>query len=91
LFLLDTCQDMLPIGGEEWEAVSQTHNEAYPNQGRDQLSLRRKFMEFVYSKKKTGDPHCPPHVLQAKRIMDAIIQRTDAGEGVPEDGLGFED
>jgi len=41
--------------------------------------------------KKTGDPHCPPHVLQAKRIMDAIIQRTDAGEGVPEDGLGFED
>ena len=38
-FLLDTCQDMLQIGGEEWEAVSQTHNEAYPNHGRDQLSL----------------------------------------------------
>jgi flagellar biosynthesis GTPase FlhF len=49
------------------------------------ISLRRKFNEFVNSKKPTGDPHCPPHIKQAKEIHKMIIAKSDSGSGLLND------
>lgn len=87
-FLLDTLQEIQPIGGVEWEAVSVRHNDAYPSQARDSQSLRRKFNGLVKVGTPTGDPTCPPHVRRAKRIMKTIGERCDAAEEVEDTDLG---
>jgi hypothetical protein len=82
---LDIMEDHLPIGPQEWEDVTEAHNDRFPMKNRDKDSLRRKFNEFVNSKKPTGDPQCPPHIRKAKLIARMIIAKSDSSAGVLND------
>jgi hypothetical protein len=90
--LLDRIEDILPIGPQEWDDVSEAHTDRFPLKNRDTISLRRKFNEFVNSKKPTGDPNCPPHIKRAKDIQRMIIAKSDSGSGMlNDDEIGFDD
>ena len=87
--LLETCEEYLPIGPEEWEVVATLHKHEFPNKDRDRDSLRRKFLQFANSKKETGNPDCPPQIRRAKKILRDIVARTDAGDDLLDEDLGF--
>ena len=75
--LLQSLREHLPIGPEEWDLVASEHVKTWGQNGRDTTSLRRKFNQLVKQKTPTGDPHCPPHVREAKRIMIGIRQKAE--------------
>ena len=73
--LLDALREHLPmIGPEEWDLVASEHIRTWGENGRDTTSLRRKSNQLVKQKMGTGDPNCPPHVHEAKRIMISITK-----------------
>lgn len=90
-FMLDTVEEIQPIGPDEWDQVEVVHNEAFPEKERDSASIRRKFNGLARVKVPTGDPKCPPAVKRAKRIMRLIEERSDAGQDVDDEHLGLED
>lgn len=47
---------------------------------RDNLSLKGKFTSLVNVKKPTGDPTCPPDVVNAKRINHLINEKVGSVE-----------
>jgi hypothetical protein len=61
------------------EAVVREHSARYPEKDRNKESLRREFMDFVNSKKPTGDQICWQH------IMRDISARKDAGDAIRDD------
>jgi hypothetical protein len=85
---------ILPLGSDEWNQVADEHAELYPNYNRGVDSLRRKFKEMCGAKVPTGDPTCPPHIREAKRLYVLIQDRSDADNfdgteldiGLEEDG-----
>ena len=60
LHLLTIVREHLPIGQDEWEGVCQEHILAWPNCGRDYLSIRRKFNQLANTHMPTGETVCPP-------------------------------
>ena len=76
-FLLATVRKHLPIGQEEWKIVAQEHSEQFPLAERCFTSLRKKFNSFANARMPTGQPHCPPHIIEAKRILEAIKDEAD--------------
>jgi hypothetical protein len=85
-------EEVLPIGGDEWDQVRDLHLERYPDHDRNTLSLRRKFTELHKSTIPTGDPNIPRSVLRAKEIFARIISRADtADHDINDDELGFDD
>ena len=90
--LLQSLREHLPIGPEEWDLVASEHVKTWGQNGRDTTSLRRKFNQLVKQKMATGDPHCPPHVREAKRIMIGIRQKAELDTcEVEDDGLSLEE
>ncbi len=83
--LLNVIEEILPVHGEEWEDVSQSHAENSPNSHRTSESLKRKFQQLYRAKKPTGDPFCPPEVRMAKRLRRLITTKCeiDDAEGGP--------
>jgi hypothetical protein len=79
--LLDIIEDILPIGPIDWDRVTQRHIAYYPGHGRTRETLKRKFATLYNHKKPTGDPTCPPHVRNAKRIWDLIKLEMDVSDG----------
>ena len=73
---------IMPIGGDDWEAVLEEHSILFP--GREVESLRRKFSLLHRKKIPTGDPRCPEEVILAKRIKYQISSRADVGDGEEE-------
>jgi hypothetical protein len=69
---------ILPLGSDEWNQVANEHAELYPAYNRGVDSLRRKFREMCATQVPTGDPTCPPHIRQAKRLYLLIQDRSDA-------------
>ena len=63
---LSIMQDILPIGGEEWDEVLRIHSQNWP--GRDVDSLRRKYGTLHRKAMPTGDPNVPPEARLAKRV-----------------------
>ena len=90
-FLLDCIKEVHPLGPEEWERVAEAHASGYPENNRDPLSLRRKFQALYNTKIPTGDPKCPKHVREAKRLRYSIEQRADSTNMSDTNGtdLGF--
>lgn len=71
--LLDTIEDMLPIGKFPCEKVGIRHNKAvHESRSRAVENLREHFNIFVNKKPPTGDPDCPPVVVRAKLIDPSI-------------------
>ena len=79
--LLETIEDVIPIGNPDWERIWQEHSARYPTKGRTSESLKRKFQQLARKKIPTGDPNCPPYVRDAKRIYYKIVQATDGSTG----------
>lgn len=74
--LLDTIEEVLPIGSQAWEEVTRVHSSVFGE--RKENSLRRKFNRLKSAKPPTGDPNCPPLVRRAKRIMQKIYKKSEA-------------
>jgi hypothetical protein len=79
--LVETIEELVPIGNTEWERVWDRHVALYPEQDRTVESLKWKFQEMVRAKIKTGDPNMPPHICCAKRAYFAIVKKTDGSTG----------
>ena len=67
----------LPIGQEEWKIIAHEHSEQFPLAERCFTSLRKKFNSFANARIPTGQPHCPLHIIEAKRILEAIKHEED--------------
>ncbi len=83
--LLKIIEEILPIGPNDWDRVTERHCSYYPGNGRTCDTLKRKFSSLYNHKKPTGDPNCPPYVRQAKRIRNLIKAEMDVSDG---EGLG---
>ncbi len=70
--LLEIIEEVLPIGPNDWDRVTERHITFYPGLGRTRESLRRKFASLYNHKKPTGDPTCPVYVRNAKHIFEQI-------------------
>ena len=75
--LLDIVGKILPIGQEEWKAVETQHNIDWAQTGHCFQSLRKKFNSFANARMPTGDACCPPHVVEAKRILEEIKKEAE--------------
>ena len=92
--MLATIEEYLPMGPEEWEFVADSHSLEFPAMNREASSLRRKFQALYNLQVPTGDPTCPPHVWQAKRLRYKIEERADSSNMLGGDAgadLGFDD
>ncbi len=88
--LVETIEELLPIGYTEWECVWDRHVLLYPQQDQTVESLKRKFQVMVRAKIKTGNPNMPPHIRGAKRAYFAIVKKTDGSTGGGSDDSFFE-
>jgi hypothetical protein len=79
--LLDVIDDIIPIGNPDWERVWDKHVFNFPTKERTLESLKRKFQELANKKIPTGDPYCPPHIRNAKRIYRKIVLATNGSTG----------
>ncbi|RHY16054.1 hypothetical protein DYB32_010683 [Aphanomyces invadans] len=74
--LLDCIQTLIPLGQNGWIKVSQVFNSNDTvSYARDWESCKRKFTFLKTTKKPTGEPGCPPHVVRAKRLQRDIDSR----------------
>eukprot|EP00742_Colponemidia_sp_Colp-10_P002849 GILJ01003043.1.p2 GENE.GILJ01003043.1~~GILJ01003043.1.p2 ORF type:complete len:369 (-),score=42.61 GILJ01003043.1:1531-2637(-) len=67
--LLDAIDMKKPIGPEQWQDVHRLYSNTSSDTTRTVESLRRKWNQLCGTKKKTGDPDCPPLVARAKRLF----------------------
>ena len=79
--LLETIEDVIPIGNPDWERIWQEHSARYPTKEWTSESLKRKFQQLARTKIPTGDPNCPPYVRHAKWIYYKIVQATNGSTG----------
>ena len=79
LNMLTIMSEILPIGPEQWSAVSSRHAEKFP--GREVESLRRKFTELHRKSVPSGDPNIPEDIRIAKKIKFEIGVKADIGGG----------
>ena len=79
--LLDEIDEIVPIGNPDWERVWDKHVSTFPKKERTVESLKRKFQGLARHKIPTGDPECPPHIRNAKRIYRKIVLATDGSTG----------
>ena len=78
--LLESIEEVLPIGQNEWDSVVSKHYCFYPDMNHDRASLDRKFKSLYNHKKPTGDPTCPPSVRKAKQLERSICEKMDFSE-----------
>jgi hypothetical protein len=79
--LLDVIDKIVPIGNPDWERVWYKHVSTFPKKERTVESLKQKFQGLARHKIPTGDPACPPHIRNAKRIYRKIVLATDGSTG----------
>jgi hypothetical protein len=79
--LLEIINDVLPIGPDDWDIVTERHVSFYPGLGRCCESLRRKFSSLYNHKKPTGDPTCPAYVHDAKNFFERIKDMMEVSDG----------
>ena len=83
--LIEIVEEILPIGPNDWDRVTQRHCSYYPGNGRTRETLKRKFASLYNHKKPTGDQNHPLYMRNAKRIWDLIKAEMDVSDG---EGLG---
>ena len=62
-----------PLSRSEWNTVEDLHQEHYGEKHRSADSIKKKYKKLVKEGPPTGDPHCPDHVRQAKRLNNALF------------------
>ena len=88
--ILDFIEEVLPIGGTEWDRILEMHEERFPDHNRTLTSIKRKYQDLHRKRVPTGDPKCPPLVKRAKHIHYAIQQRSEAEAEINANDIGFE-
>jgi hypothetical protein len=91
--LLNVIEEILPVHGEEWEDVSQSHAANFPSSHHTNDSLKRKFQQLSQVKKLTGDLFFPPEVRKAKHLHHVITTKCeidDAKGGPLPPGISFD-
>jgi hypothetical protein len=80
--LLHLVEESLPLGKDEWERLAVTFNSgrARGSPERDFESLRRKFKVLYSTRKPTGMPNMPPHILKAKELKQATDEKDNVIE-----------
>ncbi|KUF96201.1 hypothetical protein AM588_10008552 [Phytophthora nicotianae] len=88
---LETLEEHLPLGRDEWELVLSIHNRSFSANNSTGDSLRRKFAALCRSRIRTGNSTCPAEVRTAKRVRFLMSQWADIGEGddVSKTDIGF--
>ena len=66
--LLTSIEQVLPVSGDEWTAVTSSHNRKWITQKRKEDGLRRKFAKMHTKSVPTGNPHLPLYVKRDKCI-----------------------
>ena len=82
--LLTSIENILPIGGHEWDAVASQHEMYFPDLSRSRDALKRKFSNLYATRIPTGDPTIPPDVLRAKRVYEEIKKKAEISDGEEE-------
>jgi flagellum-specific peptidoglycan hydrolase FlgJ len=92
IFMLESIESVLPIGRIGWDLVEAMHTEhpKYGRRGRTHLLLKNKFSRMVNMKKRSGDAEPPDDVLEAKRVMNLMNEKADAGADVDDLELGLD-
>ncbi len=91
--LLNVIEEILPVHGEEWEDVSQSHAANFPSSHHTSDSLKRKFQQLSQVKKLTGVLFFPPEVRKAKHLHHVITTKCeiDNAKGGPlPPGISFD-
>lgn len=81
--LLGYVKEVLPICAEEWNDVHKLYSDwcrLNTRMERSVESIKEKFSKLHKSKKKTGDPSCPPDVRLAKQLNKEIADKTHSAE-----------
>jgi hypothetical protein len=93
-FMLDSIEQVLPLGTEEWaivvrRALGVTRWDLHVVQ----RLKGRQFQSLYNMQIPTGNPQCPYHVCRAKRLRYRIEEHSDASNMVNGNGadLGFAD
>ncbi|KAF9002267.1 hypothetical protein BDQ17DRAFT_1425930 [Cyathus striatus] len=76
--LLNVMEVLVPLGLKGWANVKCTYNNqaidlVHPH--RSAKSLELKFKQLVKMMKPTGDAECPPHILKAHKINQAMNEK----------------
>ena len=74
--LLDLVEELLPVGGDEWNRLASIYNNR-TKESRSGDDLKGKFKSLRSTKKGTGEPNCPPEVARAKRLFQLLELRMD--------------
>jgi len=77
--MLDFMVEILPIGGEEWQAVEDKLRTAFPP-GCTKESISRKYTTLHRKGIPTGDPNCPPEVRLAKLVKRELGIKANLGD-----------
>ena len=75
--LMDICEDIIPMGKNEWERITNRYNKLFPSRPRQEKSLRGQLNSYAKQKPPTGDRDCPPLVARAKKVMKKIQERAE--------------
>jgi hypothetical protein len=76
--MLSLIKQHLPICSTQWQFVAEEHSKAFPQQGRDENSIRLKFHKLCKQKMGTGNLPIPKNVKEALSIQKMINQHVDA-------------
>ncbi|KAG1704972.1 hypothetical protein DVH05_004998 [Phytophthora capsici] len=72
--MLTAVEDILALGGNEWEAVAGRYGREFSE--RDVDAIKRKSLARNNALKPTGDPSCPEEVVRAKRAYYRMESRS---------------
>lgn len=79
--LLDSVEEVMPLGMDEWTIVERRHSAKYPERNRTKESLCRKFQQLYLTKQPTGSPDCPQEIRRAKELMNVIREKAEVSSG----------
>ena len=83
--LLDCAEDILPIGGMEWDLVNTKFHDGARNQNkswtRTSEAMKAYFEKLCFLKPPTGGTEMPEHVRRAKEIKELLDRKEAMGSG----------
>jgi hypothetical protein len=76
--MLNLVRQTLPVCNTEWQYVAECHQAKFPQQQRDETSLKLKFNKLCKTKMGTGNKPIPKAVKEALVVQRMINQKVDA-------------
>ena len=87
LSLLDTIQDLVPLGALQWARVATKHeSNGYPNRSADVLKRRYQGLLKKANQVPTGNPHLPEEIKRVREVQAALRTAARAADPSQENG-----